>query len=88
VEEKLGDRVAREKAAYDDGEVHKESRALQSRFLHVFTCPNSQRGESFLDQTIAMYPKDKDVLDYGCYDGWMTPRYCAIGPSQIWRLRM
>lgn len=83
MEEKLGDRVARERAAYDDGEVHKESCALQSRFLHVFTCPNSQRGERYLDQAIARYAKDKDVLDYGCYDGWMTPRYRAIGPSSI-----
>jgi ubiquinone/menaquinone biosynthesis C-methylase UbiE len=79
----LGDRIAREKAAYDDGEVHKASSALQSRFLHVFTCPNSQKGERYLDQTIAQYARDRDLLDYGCYDGWMTPRYLTIGPSSI-----
>ena len=43
-----------------------------------------RRGASdYLDQAIARYAKDKDVLDYGCYDGWMTPRYRAIGPSSI-----
>jgi len=79
----LAERVAREKAAYDGGIVHKESSALQARFLHVFRCPNSLRAERYLDQVVEQCAKDKDVLDYGCYDGWMTPRFHEMGPSSI-----
>jgi len=81
--EGLAQRVAREKAAYDGGSVHKESSALQARFFHVFSCPNSLRGEQYLDQMVAHYGKDKDILDYGCYNGWMTPRYRKLGPNTI-----
>jgi SAM-dependent methyltransferase len=81
--EELAARVAREKAAYDGGTVHRENSALQTRFNHVFKCPNSLRGEQYLDQAVARYAKNKDILDYGCYDGWMIPRYQKMTPSSI-----
>ena len=81
--EELTERIANEKAAYDGGTVHKESSALQARFHHVFECPNSQRGERYLDEVVERYARNKDLLDYGCYDGWMTPRFEAMGPSSI-----
>jgi SAM-dependent methyltransferase len=79
----LAARVAREKAAYDDGATHRESSALQARFHHVFKCPNSRRAEEYLDRAVAGWAKDKDILDYGCYDGWMTPRYQKMAPASI-----
>jgi ubiquinone/menaquinone biosynthesis C-methylase UbiE len=79
----LAERVAREKAAYDGGTVHRESSELQARFHHVFECPNSQRGERYLDEVVEKYAKNKDILDYGCYDGWMVPRYQKMRPSSI-----
>ncbi|MFC5864932.1 class I SAM-dependent methyltransferase [Acidicapsa dinghuensis] len=79
----LVERVAHEKEAYDDGTVHKESAALQARFIHVFQCPNSTRGERFFSETVAEYARGKDILDYGCYDGWMVPRYHEMRPRSI-----
>jgi SAM-dependent methyltransferase len=81
--EELAARVAREKAAYDDGAAHRESSVLQSRFRHVFKCPNSRRAEEYLDRAVAGWAKGNDILDYGCYDGWMTPRYQKMAPASI-----
>jgi ubiquinone/menaquinone biosynthesis C-methylase UbiE len=79
----ISERVAREKAAYDGGSVYQESSVLHDRFNHVFFCPNSQRGEKFLDEAIAKYARDRDLLDYGCYRGDMAPRYRAMNPRSI-----
>lgn len=79
----LNERVAREKAAYDGGSVYHESSVLHSRFNHVFRCPNSLRAERFLDETVARCARDRDLLDYGCLDGGMVPRYRAMNPRSI-----
>jgi ubiquinone/menaquinone biosynthesis C-methylase UbiE len=79
----LREKVAREKAAYDGGSVHKESSALQSRFHHVFKCPNSRNAERYFDSIISKFAPDHDVLDYGCYNGWMVPRYLESEPRSI-----
>jgi SAM-dependent methyltransferase len=76
-------RVAREKANYDEGTVHDESGKLQARFLHVFRCPNSSRADQYCEQLVARYGKDRDMLDYGCFDGWMIPSYLKIGARSI-----
>jgi len=81
--EQLAARVAREKAAYDSGDVYKESCALHARFHHVFKCPNSCRGEEYFNTAIERFAKGRDILDYGCYNGWMTSRYRTMGPSSI-----
>jgi SAM-dependent methyltransferase len=81
--EELAERVAREKAAYDHGTIHAESSKLHRRFRHVFECPNSQGAERYLDQIVNQSAGGKDLLDYGCYDGWMTPRYLNAGPRSI-----
>jgi ubiquinone/menaquinone biosynthesis C-methylase UbiE len=80
---RLDDRVAREKAAYDHGSVYAESQALQSRFHHVFSCPGSRRAEQFFGQTVARLAAGQDMLDYGCYDGKMMPRYLSMKPRSI-----
>jgi ubiquinone/menaquinone biosynthesis C-methylase UbiE len=79
----LVDRVAREKAAHDGGSIREESRKLHDRFYHVFRCPNSKRAERYFADTVAGYAKDRDILDYGCYNGWITPRYVELGPRSI-----
>jgi ubiquinone/menaquinone biosynthesis C-methylase UbiE len=81
--DELADRVAREKEAYDGGTVHTESSKLQALFHHVFECPNSRKAEEFLDRVVGEYAAHKDILDYGCYDGWMVPRYRAMRPRSI-----
>lgn len=76
-------RAARERAAYDGGGVVAKSCALQARFNHVFTCPNSVRAEAYLDAQVARRAAGGDLLDYGCYDGGMLPRYRAMQPRSI-----
>lgn len=79
----LAERIAREKAAYDVGAVHAESSKLQASFHHVFECPNSREAEHYLHRIVSQYAESKDILDYGCYDGWMIPRYLEISPRSI-----
>lgn len=79
----LIERIAREKAAYNEGTVHAESAKLQSRFFHVFECPNSAHAQRVFTETVAKYAKDRDILDYGCFDGWMIPSYREMGPHSI-----
>ncbi|MGB0064416.1 MAG: class I SAM-dependent methyltransferase [Terracidiphilus sp.] len=79
----LSERVAREKAAYDEGDVYANSHALQTRYSHVFRCPNSQHAEQHLDRLVAESAENRDILDYGCLDGAMTPRYLEMKPRSI-----
>jgi SAM-dependent methyltransferase len=79
----LLERIAREKASYDGGSVHSESSKLQARFHHVFSCPNTMRKEEYLSETASRCSKGADILDYGCYNGWMVSRYLEMGPRSI-----
>ncbi len=79
----LTERVAREKSAYDEGGVYANSHALQTRFSHVFRCPNSLHAEQHLDALVAEFAENRDILDYGCLDGAMTPRYLQMKPRSI-----
>lgn len=79
----LEDRVSREKDSYDHGNVYDESYKLQRRFNHVFTCPNSQRAERYIDEQIEQFAPGADILDYGCYTGAMTPRFARCNPKSI-----
>jgi SAM-dependent methyltransferase len=81
--EELKERVVREKAAYETGPVHAESAAFQARFDHVFSCPNTLHAEQHLDMVVAQHARDRDILDYGCFNGWMTPRYLKMKPRSI-----
>lgn len=79
----LDDRLAREKAAYDGGDVHGNSGLLQARFQHVFFSPNSRQAEQYLNEAVAQCAKGNDILDYGCYDGWMVPHWLTVAPRSI-----
>jgi ubiquinone/menaquinone biosynthesis C-methylase UbiE len=77
------ERVNREKESYDHGNVLDESRKLQAKFHHVFSSPNAQRIEQYLNATLEKSIKAKDVLDYGCSNGWMVERYAEFGAGSI-----
>ncbi len=77
------DRVSREKESYDSGDVLGESRRLQARFHHVFNSPNTQRAEQYFNAALENSIKAKDVLDYGCSNGWMVGRYAEFGARSI-----
>jgi SAM-dependent methyltransferase len=79
----FSDRVKREKESYDSGTVLGESRRLQARFHHVFNSPNTQRAEQYLNATLEKSIKSKDLLDYGCSNGWMVERYAEFGAGSI-----
>ena len=79
----LAARTGRERAAYDGGVVVAENRRLQARFHHVFSCPNSLGAERYFDDQLACFAQGADLLDYGCYDGGMLPRYLALGPRSV-----
>lgn len=76
-------RIDREKEAYDLGDVHSQSSALQNRFHHVFSCPNSRRAENWYEDKIKAFARGARVLDYGCYDGWLYPQLSQKQPASI-----
>jgi SAM-dependent methyltransferase len=76
-------RIDREKHSYDEGTVHAESTKLHVRFPHVFHSPNSERLERHFRDGIAARASGADLLDYGCYNGWMAPHYARLGPRKI-----
>jgi SAM-dependent methyltransferase len=77
------DRTVREQIAYDAGTVWRNNDRLHRRFFHVFDCPNSARGEQFLTDITARVLPGRDILDYGCYDGWMIPTYAQAKPRRV-----
>jgi ubiquinone/menaquinone biosynthesis C-methylase UbiE len=77
------ERVKREKDSYDSGDVWRASDKINRRFHHVFECPNSQRAENYYISTIEKSAAGKDLLDYGCYNGWMVKRYADLGTRKI-----
>jgi SAM-dependent methyltransferase len=77
------ERISREKDAYDHGTVHAESTRLTGLFHHVFNCPNTMRAERYLDRKVEEYSRGHNILDFGCYDGWMVPRLAAMQPASI-----
>jgi ubiquinone/menaquinone biosynthesis C-methylase UbiE len=79
----FAERVERERFSYDQGDIVQEMLALQSRFPHVFKCPNSQRAEMFLDSMLERHIKGKHLLDYGCQNGSMVERYTKFGAAGI-----
>jgi ubiquinone/menaquinone biosynthesis C-methylase UbiE len=79
----IEERVGREKAAYDEGNVWEESHKIQQRFHHVFESPNTQYGEQFFEAKLAEYCEGNTVLDYGCLDGDLAPKYRGLGARKI-----
>ena len=79
----MNDRVKREKKAYDESDIFEESHKLQSRFEHVFSCPNTSAGEDFFSRKIIEHTEDSVVLDYGCLFGALAPELHKNNPKKI-----
>lgn len=76
-------RVEREQQAYDQGEVFQNSLQLQTRFRHVFFCPNTKWLLGYVDEIIARKAPGGVVLDYGCFTGDL---YQQLAPHQPLRI--
>ncbi len=76
-------RVDREARAYDEGQVFAESRKLQTRFRHVFFCPNSRWLTSYVAEVIAQKAPGGVVLDYGCFTGDLYPTLAPHKPARV-----
>lgn len=79
----LEGRVANEKKAYNTGDVFAASAALQRRFHHVFTCPDSRRLDEYLDSAIRRYCVGREVLNLGCFEGEETVKFRSYGAKRI-----
>jgi SAM-dependent methyltransferase len=76
-------RVEREQQAYDEGGVFEESRKLQTRFRHVFFCPNTKWLLGYADELIARKAPGGVVLDYGCFTGDLYPQLAPHQPARV-----
>lgn len=79
----MADRVVREQAAYNDGKVWEESHKIHNRFHHVFLCSNTLYGERIFEEKLAEYCLGNTVLDLGCWEGLLAPKYKDLGASKI-----
>ena len=79
----MDERVEREQQAYDQGEVFQNSLQLQTRFRHVFFCPNTKWLLGYVDEIIARKAPGGVVLDYGCFTGDL---YQQLAPHQPLRI--
>lgn len=61
-------RVAREKAAHEDGHIDDALRKWWARFPHVFLNPSAARLNEFYSLELGSV-RDKRVLEYGCGQG-------------------
>lgn len=79
----MDQRVEREQQAYDHGEVFQNSLRLQTRFRHVFFCPNTRWLLGYVDEIIARKAPGGVVLDYGCFTGDLYPQLAPHKPARV-----
>lgn len=79
----IDERVAREAQAYDEGDVYEHSFRLQSRFWHVFACPNTHYLQHYMRQQVAHHASGSVVLDYGCLTGEFSQELARHQPQQL-----
>lgn len=79
----MSGRVEREQQAYDQGEVFQQSLQLQTRFRHVFFCPNTRWLLGYVDEIIARKAPGGVVLDYGCLTGDLYEQLAPHRPARI-----
>ncbi len=76
-------RVQREKAVFNDLDVLIYYFRLQSRFWHVFHCPNSILLEKYFEKVIAANTPNSYVLDLGCLNGDFYNVLSRYNPKHI-----
>jgi SAM-dependent methyltransferase len=79
----MQDRVSRERAAYDEGSVWEASHRIHRKFYHLLDCRNTRRAENFFEEKLSANCAGHVVLDYGCLDGGLTPKYRVLGASRV-----
>ena len=82
-EEAGGDRGAREKAAYDEGDFTAVRQRLHTLYRYVYRSPNSLRAKSFWQGVVRDGSKDKRVLEIGCGEGWDCRKFLEWGASEV-----
>jgi SAM-dependent methyltransferase len=77
-------RIDSERAAYDEGAVFERSDAWNRRVPHVFSAPNTERGEGLFTRLIAEAVQGGGrVLDAGCATGETARQAVELGASKV-----
>lgn len=77
------DRADTERAYYEKGEHRKHWQILQSRFSHVYRCPNSMREVSLYEDLMRRAIQGGCVLEVGCGTGWNCRRLLEWGAREV-----
>lgn len=75
------DRVARERAAYDEGQVWQINDSWHRRFPHVFECPNTAKHEKLFRELVASRIPKANVLEIGCGFGDIAESLLRLNPA-------
>lgn len=77
---KIEDRVNREKAAHTENDILGESFKIKNRFHHIFEYPSRKKIHSYVEN---INFKDKTILDYGCGYGEESLKYLTKGAKKV-----
>jgi len=75
----LKERTARERTAYNSGDVYKNNDKLHRKYMNVFECPNTIRSEKYFHTSVKEKSKNAAVLDCGCHNGELTAKIIGYG---------
>lgn len=81
--DKSMDRATSEKIAYDEGDHNENWEKIQSRFAHVYGCPNSRRAISVFSKLLDKSIHGARVLEVGCGTGWNAKGMLEQGASHV-----
>jgi 2-polyprenyl-3-methyl-5-hydroxy-6-metoxy-1,4-benzoquinol methylase len=80
----LNSRSEREQAASDESDIYQQWSKLHNRWLHIFECPNTKRGERQLADLLRQAVQGKRVLEIGCGSGGNAKnRIVPLGPAYV-----
>ena len=79
-ENKISERVEREKVAHTENDILGESYKIKNRFHHIFEYPSRKKIHNYVEN---LDFKGKVVLDYGCGRGEESLKYLANGAKKV-----
>ncbi|MDP1815398.1 MAG: class I SAM-dependent methyltransferase [Leadbetterella sp.] len=79
-ENKINERVEREKIAHTENDILGESYKLKNRFHHIFEYPSRKKLHHYVEN---LDFEDKVILDYGCGRGEESLKYLANGAKKV-----
>lgn len=77
------DRAISEKIAYDQGDHNENWEKIQSRFAHVYRCPNSRRATAVFSKLLDASIHGANVLEVGCGTGWNAKGMLDRGAKRV-----